>query len=78
MTDPAHSEPVSSRSQSSGKWAPWWIYLIVLLGANYVRGYFLPGSSLPLPVTAMIAIGQAAVLFVIVTAIWRAARHSNR
>lgn len=67
----------SSRPQASQKWAPWWIYLIVLLGANYVRGYFLPGDSLPLPATVAIAVGQAAVLFVIITAIWRAIRRDE-
>ena len=49
----------------------------MLLGANYLRSYFIPGSSLPLPVIAVIAIGQAALLFVIVTAIWRATRHDR-
>lgn len=46
----------------------------MLLGANYLRGIFLPGGSLPLPATVAIAVGQAAVLFGIVTVIWRAAR----
>lgn len=65
-TDTASNKPATA------KWAPWWIYLIVLLGANYVRSYFLPGGSMPLPVTAAIALGQAALLFLIVTALWRA------
>lgn len=77
MTDPTRTVPTSTQQTSSHKWAPWWIYLIVLLGANYLRSYFIPGSSLPLPVIAVIAIGQAALLFVIVTAIWRATRHDR-
>lgn len=68
MPESEHTEP----TRTSSMWAPWWLYLIVLLGANYARSYFLPGGSMPLPVTAAIAIGQAAVLFLIVTAVWRA------
>ncbi|MGY4720612.1 hypothetical protein [Naumannella huperziae] len=68
--------PEARARATSGRWAPWWIYLIVLLGTNYLRSYFLPGGSMPLAVTAAIAIGQAVVLFVIITAIWRATRRS--
>ncbi|NDK91502.1 hypothetical protein GYA93_18240 [Gordonia desulfuricans] len=75
MADP--QRPTSSPPATSQKWAPWWIYLIVLLGANYLRAYTLPGDSLTLPATVAIAVGQAAVLFVIVTAIWRFMRRGH-
>lgn len=74
MTDPRHPQPTANRPERSQRWAPWWIYLIVLLGANSIRNHFLPGDALPLPATVGIAIGQAATLFVIVTAIWRLSR----
>ena len=73
MTD----RPCPDRPSTTRKWAPWGVYLVVLLGANYLRGLLLPGSSLPLPVTVAIAVGQAAVLFVIVTAIWRLIRRGK-
>ncbi|GAA1487432.1 hypothetical protein [Brachybacterium sacelli] len=77
MTDPQRPAPTSNQPETSQKWAPWWIYLIVLLGANYLRALVLPGDSLPLPATVAIAVGQAAVLFVIVTAIWRLTRRGE-
>lgn len=78
MTDPARPDPTPNKPKPSGRWAPWWIYLIVLLGANYLRNFLLPGDSLPAPAIFVIAIGQAAVLFVIITAIWRATRRGER
>lgn len=75
MTD--RQRRTSSHSSTSQRWAPWWIYLIVLLGANYLRSMVLPGDSLPLPATVAIAVGQAAILFVIATAIWRLARRGK-
>lgn len=74
MTSHVSPNPTSNESTTSGEWAPWWIYLIVLLGANHVRAYVVPGGSLPLPVIVAIAVGQSALLFVIVTAIWRASQ----
>lgn len=74
MTDPRRPDPAPTPPASSQRWAPWWIYLIVLLGANYLRAALLPGGSLPLPATVAIAVGQAAALFAIVTAIWRLMR----
>lgn len=76
MTEPRRTNRTSTKDADS-KWAPWWVYLIVLLGANYVRSYFLPGGSMPLPLTAALAIGQAGLLFVIVTAIWRATHRGS-
>ncbi|QWF22210.1 hypothetical protein KM427_00195 [Nocardioides sp. LMS-CY] len=77
MTEPQGHEPASNQPTTSAKWAPWWIYLIVLLGANYARSAVLPGDSLPLPAIVAIAVGQAAVLFVIITAIWRVTRRDK-
>lgn len=76
MTEPWRTDPTPTKD-AEARWAPWWVYLIVLLGANYVRSYFLPGGSMPLPLTAALAIGQAGLLFVIVTAIWRATHRGS-
>lgn len=65
------------RTTPPNTWAPWWLYLLVLLGANYLRAAVVPDSSLPLPIIAAIVIAQAAVLFVIVTVIWRATHRGS-
>lgn len=77
MTSPVSPNPTTDQPTSSDKWSPWWIYVIVLLGANYLRTYFMSDSSLPIPLIAAIAIGQAALLFVVITAIWRAFRRGK-
>lgn len=79
MTDHEHQHlhPAPRRPAASKAWAPWWIYLMVLLGANYLRIYLLSGSGLSVPVGAIIAIVQAAILFVLVTAIWRTTRRGD-
>ncbi|MFC4553873.1 hypothetical protein [Georgenia faecalis] len=72
MTETRRPSPISPQ------WAPWWIYLVVLLGANYLREGLFPTGHLPVPVAVVIALGQAAVLFTLVTAIWRWTRPRTR
>lgn len=69
---PAHAsgEPV--------RWAPWWLYLIVLLGANYLRASLMPVGTVPEPVVVVIALAQATVLFLVVTALWRLTHRARR
>jgi hypothetical protein len=54
--------------------APWWLYLVILLGANYLRSWLLPTGHLPAAAGVGIALGQAALLFVLITAVWRVSR----
>lgn len=67
----AQESPARSPNQSADKWAPWWVYLIVILGANYVRHYFVPMEDMATPIVVAIAVTQAAILFGIITVIWR-------
>lgn len=60
------------RTPSTSRWAPWWVYLVVLLGANYLRAAAIRGSDPMLHVVT--ALGLAAILFLAVTALWRASR----
>lgn len=61
----------------SARWAPWWLYLVVLLGANYVRAALLPVGTVPEPVVVIVALAQAALLFAGITAGWRFLRRSR-
>lgn len=29
------------------RWAPWWLYVIVILGANYIRQVVMPSALSP-------------------------------
>lgn len=62
----------------STRWPPWWIYLVVLLGANHLRAGLMPVGTVPEPVVVVIALVQAAALFTIVTAAWRYMRRGRR
>lgn len=74
MTGSHHAGPPSHpRSQ----WAPWWLYVGVLLGANYLRAFLMSGADLPTVAVIAVALGQAAVLAVVITAIWRIARRET-
>lgn len=78
MNSPTSSNPAPDKPPPSDKWAPWWIYLIVLLGANYLRVYLMQESSLSEPLVAAFAVGQAALLALIITAVWRTSRRSAK
>lgn len=77
-----HSSSSSPQVESArpvgqpGRWAPWWLYLLVLLGANYLRAALLPVGTVPEPVVVVIALAQATVLFVVITALWRLTQRS--
>lgn len=68
MNRPATPPTVTSR------WAPWWLYLIILLPANYLRDHLMSGHDVPPVVSVIAAVGQAFLLFVVITALWRASR----
>jgi hypothetical protein len=67
------SESSSDRQPMSTRWAPWWVYLVVIVGANYVRRAVGVDPGTPaLRVVSALAIG--AVLFVVITVLHRARR----
>jgi hypothetical protein len=55
----------------ANRWAPWWLYLVIILPLNWARAAALPMSHLPEPAIVVIALTQAAILFLIITIIWR-------
>ena len=61
------------QSKTSQRWAPWWLYLVVIVPANYLRRVVLPESSVPAP-DVMVALVFSALLFAAITIVYRAAR----
>jgi hypothetical protein len=55
----------------STTWAPWWIYLVAIVGANAVRRAVVGDLGAP-AVRVVVALAFSAALFVAVTAIHRA------
>ena len=71
-TDPQQPRPATARS---GKWAPWWWYVVTILGVNYVRQVIMPVGTVPEWAVVLIVVAMAAALFVAVT--WAYRRRSS-
>jgi hypothetical protein len=66
MKQQLHRQP-----STSTRWAPWWAYLVIIVGANYLRRAALPDGSTP-ALRVVVALTVSAVLFVVITVIYRA------
>ena len=54
------------------RWAPWWVYLIAIAGANYARQLIVPSGETAVDVALFAAV--AVVVAVVVTVAHRAIR----
>ena len=74
MTDQQLRDQRQSEQPRAGdKWAPWWLYLVVIVSANYLRRAVLPESSVPAP-DVLVAITFSVLLFAVITLAYRVAR----
>ncbi len=55
---------------TSTPWAPWWVYVAAVVGANYLRRALLPDGSTP-ALRVVVALGFSAAIVVAVTIIHR-------
>lgn len=60
---------MSPDKETNNKWAPWWLYLVIILGSNYVKQYL--ARDLSVAVNAAITVVLAGSLFLLITAVWR-------
>ena len=67
------TEQAKLRQQTTKQWAPWWAYVSVILGVNYLRQAVMPVGTVPEWAVVPIVLGMSAALFVAITAIYRAA-----
>ena len=58
-----------NKTSGSGRWAPWWVYVIVLVPANYAKQAMLGDGPVAINVAATLAL--IAVGVVIITALYR-------
>ena len=66
------NQQLQEQATTSTKWAPWWLYLVIIVGANYLRRAVLPDGSTP-ATRVVVALAVSAVLFLAITIIYRAA-----
>jgi hypothetical protein len=62
---------------TSTRWAPWWVYLVIIVGANYLRRVLLPDGSTP-ALRVVVALAVSAVLFAAITFTYRAVVRDER
>ena len=60
------------RPTTVARWAPWWVYLVVIIGANYVRRAAFPDAGTP-ALRVVVALVGSAVLFAAITVVYRVA-----
>jgi hypothetical protein len=70
--EPLRDEPPKGPVDRSGPWAPWWWYLVAILGANYLRQLVMPVGTVSEWAVVLIVVAMSAVLFVVVTWVHRA------
>lgn len=66
----------SAEKRSSGRWAPWWVYVVIIVGANYVKQYFV--RDWPVAVNVAITLVLAGGLVIAITAVHRSMRGVDR
>ncbi|MET8121378.1 hypothetical protein [Micromonospora sp. NPDC005291] len=67
---------MSPEKQQNSKWAPWWVYLVVILGCNYGKQYLV--QDLPVAVNAAITVVLVGALFLVITVVYRLIQGADR
>ena len=65
------------RQKSGTKWAPWWWYVIPILGVNYMRQGLMPVGTVPEWAVVLIVLAVSAALFVAITYAYRVSSRSR-
>jgi len=68
--DTVMNQQVQQQPTTSTRWAPWWVYFVIIVGANYLRRALLPDGGTP-ALRVVIALALSAVLFAAITIIYR-------
>ena len=59
------------QAMTSTKWAPWWIYLVIIVGANYLRRAVSADAGTS-ALRVVVALAVSAALFIMITVVYRA------
>ena len=68
--DTIMNQQVQQQPTTSTRWAPWWVYFVIIVGANFLRRALLPDVGTP-ALRVVIALALSAVLFAAITIIYR-------
>ncbi|MFC4116288.1 hypothetical protein [Nonomuraea zeae] len=56
-------------TKNDRKWAPWYIYVVLIIGGNYIKQSFLEDAPVVINVIATVIV--AAAIFILITAVYR-------
>ena len=65
------NQQLQEQAMTSTKWAPWWAYVVIIVGANYLRRAVVADGGGP-AVRVVVALAFSAALFIIITVVFRA------
>ena len=60
--------------ETKRRWAPWWVYAIVIVAANLARTVYLVPDGMALWLQILIGVASILLVAALVTVIYRAAR----
>lgn len=61
---------VSGANTSEGKWAPWYVYVVLIVGANLVKQSLMNG--MPAAANIAVTVVLAGAIFIGITVVYRA------
>ena len=63
---------MNTKRQTEGRWAPWWVYVVIIVPANYVKQYVV--QDWPVAANVAITLVLVGLLFLGITAVYRQRR----
>lgn len=60
---------MSGEKENDGKWAPWYVYVVLIVGCNLIKQRFL--ETAPVAVNVIVTIVLVGGLFLLITAVYR-------
>jgi hypothetical protein len=73
MTSELHSGTSPRRAEAPSRWAPWWVYLIVIAPVNMAKEQLLAGE-VGVPLRAALTVVLVAAGIALVTVVYRVSR----
>jgi RsiW-degrading membrane proteinase PrsW (M82 family) len=55
--------------ESDGRWAPWYVYVVFIVGGNFIKQRFLENT--PVAVNVVVTVVLIGGLFLLITAVYR-------
>jgi len=68
---------MSDTKDGPSRWAPWWVYVVIIVGANLAKQQLIEGR-VPDIANVAITLAMVGVLFALITAVYRSISGQRR